>query len=550
MTKHLTSFLARAKSGSTPQSEPIVGTVANSAGGFSFEVSPWMQLQRFLILGSEGGSYYATERTLTAKNATAIFTCLDLDGARVVREIVEVSASGRAPKNDSALFALAIAAACDNDATRKLALEALPKVARTGTHLFHFAAFIDAQRGWGRGLRGAVANWYDEKSGRDLAFQLLKYQSRDGWSHRDLLRLSHPKPKNETQKIAFHWATQGWPGVGVEEHPNADVRQIWAFEKAKRATSENEVARLIAEFDLPREAVPTQFLTSVEVWEALLVKMPLGALVRNLATMTKIGLLTPNSASTQHVVSQLGDATRLKKARLHPIAIFSALRTYAGGRGVRGSATWTPVPAIIDALDSAFYASFGSVEPTGKRYLLALDVSGSMGMCNVAGVAGLTPRDASAAMALVTLNTESSVETVGFTAGGNGYGGQWGGDAKLTPIGFSRKQRLDDAVKTVSNLPFGGTDCALPMVWALEKKKQFDVFVIYTDSETWAGKIHPVEALRSYREKMGIDARLIVVGMVSNGFTIADPKDAGMLDVVGFDTATPQLMSDFASGQI
>ena len=34
--------------------------------------------------------------------------------------------------------------------------------------------------------------------------------------------------------------------------------------------------------------------------------------------------------------------------------------------------------------------------------------------------------------------------------------------------------------------------------------------------------------------------------MVSNGFTIADPRDRGMLDVVGFDTATPQLISDFA----
>jgi len=39
---------------------------------------------------------------------------------------------------------------------------------------------------------------------------------------------------------------------------------------------------------------------------------------------------------------------------------------------------------------------------------------------------------------------------------------------------------------------------------------------------------------------------LIVVGMVSNGFTIADPDDAGMLDVAGFDTAVPQVMADFA----
>ena len=74
--------------------------------------------------------------------------------------------------------------------------------------------------------------------------------------------------------------------------------------------------------------------------------------------------------------------------------------------------------------------------------------------------------------------------------------------------------------------------------------------MIYTDSETWAGGVHPAQALRRYRETSGIDARLVVVGMVSNGFSIADPADAGMLDVVGFDTATPQLISDFARGVV
>jgi 60 kDa SS-A/Ro ribonucleoprotein len=60
--------------------------------------------------------------------------------------------------------------------------------------------------------------------------------------------------------------------------------------------------------------------------------------------------------------------------------------------------------------------------------------------------------------------------------------------------------------------------------------------VIYTDSETWAGHIHPIQALRDYRHASGIDARLVVVGMVSHGFSIADSADSGMLDVVGFDT--------------
>jgi 60 kDa SS-A/Ro ribonucleoprotein len=213
------------------------------------------------------------------------------------------------------------------------------------------------------------------------------------------------------------------------------------------------------------------------------------------------------------------------------------------------------VREIVDALDAAFYASFGNVEATGKRLLLALDVSASMTSGWVAGVPNLTPRDASAALALVTAATEPHYETVGFFAGERGWRSGtkslWGsGKQGLTPLAISPRQRLDDAVKRVSGLPFGGTDCALPMLYAQAQEREVDAFVIYTDSETWAGDIHPAQALRDYRQASGIDARLVVVGMVSNGFSIADPADPGMLDVVGFDTATPQLISHFVRGAL
>ncbi|MEZ4300268.1 MAG: TROVE domain-containing protein, partial [Polyangiaceae bacterium] len=153
----------------------------------------------------------------------------------------------------------------------------------------------------------------------------------------------------------------------------------------------------------------------------------------------------------------------------------------------------------------------------------------------------------SAAMAMATARVESDYAVVAFTAAPNGYGGQWGGGTSgLTPLPLSGTQRLDAVLDTVSGLPFGGTDCALPMVWAQKNKVPVDTFVIYTDNETWAGAVHPFQALREYRQKMGRPAKLIVVGMTSTGFTIADPTDAGMLDVVGFDSAAPQVMADFS----
>jgi 60 kDa SS-A/Ro ribonucleoprotein len=553
------AYLKRHGTRRVPQWVPLPGQVPNSAGGFAWAVDIWTRLRRFLVLGSEGGSYYASEWELTRANAQAVEACVREDGKRAVDEIVRVSTDGRAPKNDPALYALALAAGLGDEATRKAALDALPQVARTATHLFQFATFVEGFRGWGRSLRRAVGRWYAAQPVEALAYQAVKYRQREGVTHRDLLRLAHPAVRvgagNPTLEVSdeharmFEWIVRGGETEGLP-------RLVEGFVRAQEAAAPRETAALVREYRLPREALQPEHLTSADVWEALLDGMPMTALIRNLATMTRVGVLTPGSDATVRVVEQLGDAERIRRARVHPIAVLAALRTYASGRGVRGRNVWAPVRQIVDALDAAFYAAFGNVEPTGMRLLLALDVSGSMTYGDIAGVPGLTPRDASAALALVTAATEDRYEIVGFFAGRRGWkaGGRkrapgWGANG-LTPLAISPRQRLDDAVKVVSDLPFGGTDCALPMLYAQARDREIDTFVIMTDSESWAGDIHTSQALADYRRASGIPARMVVVAMVANEFSVADPNDPGQLDVVGFDTATPQLISDFARGAL
>jgi 60 kDa SS-A/Ro ribonucleoprotein len=513
------SYLNQFSTKQTPQSEPLPRQVPNSAGGHAYNAGDWARLSRFLVLGSEGGSYYAGEQKLTRESAQAVLACIANDGPRAVREIVAISKTGRAPKNDPAIFALALACAADDQATRTAALAALPDVCRTGTHLFTFAGYIENFRGWGRGLRSAIGRWYDRD---DLAYQLVKYRQRAGWSHRDLLRLAHPSPSP-----LLAWAA----GKPAEDLPTL----IGAFEAAQRAESPKQTAALVRSHpDLPREALLPEHLTSVEVWDALLDQgMPMTALIRNLATMTRIGLIAPMNSGTQRVIAQIADGERLRKARVHPLAVLVALATYQQGHSARGDSTWNPSAQIVDALDGAFYAAFGNVEPTNKRTMLALDVSGSMGSPEIAGMPGISPRVGSAAMALVTAATEPQHMFVGFSH-------------QLVQLNISSRQRLDDVIRGISGIPFGRTDCALPMLAALQAKIEIDTFAIYTDSETWCGNIHPVQALQQYRRETGINAKLVVVGMVSNGFSIADPDDPGMLDVVGFDTATPNVIAEFA----
>ena len=541
-TKHFATRLRRLF---TPQSEAIPGTdqVPNSAGGFVFELDPWDRLDRFLVLGSEGGTYYIRERELTIENAGVVAELIDEDGERVVARAVEMSVSGRAPKNDPALFVLAMAAGLGDESTRAAALAALPRVARTATHLFHWLQFVQGFRGWGRSVRRAVAGWYTDKDAGKLAYQVLKYPSRDGWAHRDALRLAHAKPPTATHDLIFRYAVKGWEAVEDTEGIDPEVAATLEAVRSLAEASPAEAARTISERGLVREMVPTELLRRPEVWEALLERMPMTAMIRNLGVMTKVGLLAPMAQAAETVATRLADGDALEAARVHPIAVLAALKTYASGRGMRGTGTWAPVPKVVDALDRAFYQSFRNAPTTGQRIMLALDVSGSMSV-GVAGMPYLSCREASAAMALVTAATEPKHMFTAFTSGGYSFRGWKTG---LEGISISPRQRLDDVIRITERMPFGGTDCALPMVEALKHRWEIDVFVVYTDSETWAGEVHPVQALRQYRERMGIPARLVVVGMASNGFSIADPADAGMLDVVGFDAATPGLIADFAA---
>jgi len=512
--------------------------VKNSDGAFVFGLSDEQRLERFLILGTEGGSYYASERSLTKENLDAVKRLIKDRGTYVVERVAQISEEGRAPKNDYALFVLAMCSSTGNDETRKAAYSALPRVARIGTHLFHFIKFREQFAGWSGGLRRAVARWYNEKDVKSVSFQMGKYQSRDGWSHRDVLRLAHVNPgDDESRSTVYKWATK-------PEEVSADVLAnaspvLSAYEEIKATNSDSRIVELLNEHRLGLEFVPTD-KRSRKVYESMIENFGVTALIRNLNQLTAKGILdSKNFTEVNRVVERLTDANALAKGRVHPISILYAQGIYNSGRGLKGSLTWTPNQKIVDALDEAFYLSFKNIETTGKRWMLALDVSGSMGTGAIAGT-NITPRVASAAMSMVTARTEKNYLVTGFTSGSG-----------MSEINITPKQNLKTVVDKVSRLSMGSTDCSLPMLWALKNKVELDAFVVYTDSETNGyNRVQPMTALKRYRDEMGIDAKLIVVGMVSNGFTIADPDDKGALDVVGFDTATPNIMSEFVKGNL
>lgn len=512
--------------------EPLPGQIANHAGGYYFPIDDNHQLDRFLILGSDSGTYYATPTELTLENTKTIQRLIEKDGVKVVDRIIEISSSGRAAKNKPALFALALATAADDIKTRNAALAAVTKVARTGSHILQFVNFVNGLRGWGRGLRKAISLWFLELPLEQLSLQVVKYSQRGGWSMRDLLRLAHPQSNDSERCTLLDWIA----------HPQKTEAIIAAREKFRlidgkykinEASDAVSAAQVIRQYSLPREVVPNKHLQDKDVWNALLVDMPMKAMIRNLAKMTAVGLLTPCSGASQYVANRLLDRAQLENALVHPIDLLLTLKIYTQGHGELGRLRWKPVPAIAEALNTAFYTVFQQQECSHKRILLGLDTSFSMrdSMCSGSPAPVLSCVEAAGATALLFARSEPNIDIIGF-------------NTRVRKLAI-KTHRLNDTLKSLRRVSWGGTDISLPIAYALKRKMEVDAFIILTDNETWDRDNQLTLLLNRYRQEINPNVKLVVLATAANDGDVCDPNDALSLGLAGFDSAALRLITQF-----
>lgn len=502
----------------------------NYSGGETHTISKWDQLMRFLIMGTTGGTYYISEREHTLNNVEIIDECLAEDPIKTISKIVAVSQAGRAPKNDFAIYALAKACSAESLVTRKAAYPMIPYVCRTGTHILQFVAAVDSMRGWGTALRREIANWYTQKSSEQLAYQVLKYPNRSKWTHRDVLRKTHPKVKDARHNEVLRYIVGGLEKTDPANLPDIIIGR----EIAHQYPVANIVIDKIKNNGLTREMVPTELLGDATVLRALAEDMPYTAFMRNLGNMTRLGLFDEVSF-LEEKKAFLTNPKIIQNARVHPINILIALRTYTNGTGFRGTHSWTPNTQIANALEEAFYLAFENVEPTGKRFLLGLDVSGSMSI-RLDGSGVLSAAEVSAAIMMMLLRTEHNVLPMAFAK-------------SFIPLHISPLDSLNTVLDKMS-MPFGFTDCSVPMAYALQENISVDTFIVITDNETFAHRTEPSEMLLEYRKHINPDAKLLVLATEATPFSIADPNDAGMLDIAGFDSSVPAIMREFVLGNI
>ncbi|XP_077376962.1 RNA-binding protein RO60 [Festucalex cinctus] len=526
--------------------------MSNAAGDNShWEVSDKVRLRRFLCYGSEGDVYTATEEAhLGAARAEALLSMLQEGrGIEAVNEIKRFAQDGRAVRLDPSIFALALCSQHSGMATKRAAFQAVKEICRDPAHLFSFIQYKkelkeDMKCGiWGRALRKAVSDWYNGQDAMSLAAVVTTCKQRGGWSHRDVLRLSHTKPANEAIALISKYVAKGWKEVQVaytDKENTEEVVKVLSYlevvEKVKHSCDETEVINLIEEHKLEREQLLTDHLKSKLVWRVLLKEMPLQLVLQILGKMTAKKVLQPGASETQALCERIQTEAALKKAKLHPFSILLASEHYKRGQGYQGKTKWAADGSILKALDVAFYKSFLNVEPIGKSFLVAVDVSTSLSSV-VPGTA-ISTAVAAAVITMVFARTEAHTRVLAYSEGA------------LELCSISADMTLAQTTDELVKIPGGSTDCSLPIIWATENGKAVDVFIILTNNPLWTFTASPVEALKKHRQKSGCHSKLVMCGLTSTGHTMADTEDRGLLSICGFDLGAFTVIRNLAQDLI
>lgn len=540
----------RGKNKHTPQSKPIPGRESemkeNLAGGFAFKADQWQALRRWLLTGSMSGAFYQGREEMTEANLKTFKACMQADPVRVGEEILEASKLGTSVHTP--LFALVAMSTGDKKA-KDVFKDIFPQVVRTASHLYEAFNYVRGMRGFGSVIHKAGLSWLNQKDPKELEYQFLKYQSRYDWSGRDVLRVLKPKTQDQLRKAVYNWVVGGTEKNPLMEVFPEELERINIYETLKKGNlSQDEIVDAINQFGLTHEMIPGNLERGPKVWEALFHKMPVGATIRNLGNLTDKGVF--DDTKNLDILEERLSKDNIKKAYIHPVNFAEAQMIYLdGGRTGRGKLEWTPVPRAADIIEDAVEASFDVLEPTGKRFFHALDVSASM--TGGFGNQWLKPYQIAGIMALATVKAEKNYFVGGFDMNFKVL-------SKLTKK-TSYSQVTDFRGGGIWPRDFGGTDASVAYRYAIDNNRKADVFVFWTDSESWAGGTwsqrntgHPADLLKKYRKRVNRKAKAIYVTLVPYGdqITLVDPTDTDSYDIAGFTSQTPKMIQLIAEGKL
>lgn len=490
-------------SNSRGKSVPATNAV-NEAGGVAYARTPEMELAQLAVTGCFGNTFYTKAEDQLKRILDLANKCSPEWVAKVavysrqqglLKDMPAVLCAILATKNTGLLKA--VWSRCINDVKM---LRNFVQVIRSG---------VTGRKSFGNAPRNLIRKYFDSRT----AEQIFRASLGSNPSIGDIIKLVHPKPKDEATSMTYAYLT------GKEVAARGVLPQVLQDYLAFREDQTRPIPDLNFQFlsSLPLTKAQWTQLCRTSSWTTLRM---------NLNTFQRHGVFE-DAKVVKEVIARLTNEDEIAKAKPMPWQLYAAYVNMSDDipQGVR--------LALARAAD----LSLGNIPDLPDNLVIGVDTSGSM-QGVITGHRGAPSKvkcvDVAALFASAMVAKCPTARVIPFDT--------------TYRRGFKTLGSIVDTAKALSEFGGGGTHCHIPIQESVGKK--VDAIVIISDNESWG--IHgyrgspSMEAWRQVQQT-NPNAKLVCIDITPSRTTqVVDEQN--VLNIGGFSDAVFDVLGKFLNG--
>lgn len=572
----------------------------NAAGGVAYQSSDAQKLRRFLLLGTESSTMYASASDISDSALVFLRQFITSDPMTVLSVIGEMA--DRLPHKREALWAMAMVSGTkfvpvdslksfndlkieaygyvdigvgNHQAVMTQLYSVLGRLVGTFGDLLEFLLYKRIANGKrlvvSSGLKNFVSGFFNSMGVDDIHYQLNKYGNKavriNGNEYAinvaDVLNLTHYKHPLEPQRLVLsYW--YNYYSVGKDSESTQRALDLLATRtETQRIFESTATLRLV-----------NQFVNTIDTQEGYeyVAPMLLNGIEQYGWTWEVIApnyLVPEKSAWARQIWSALigNDQSQFKMPMNAMLRMISRLESYGylGDNDDSQGLTNQIVQAlnnrdrIVKSRINPFrpFVTWGYYRKTtgaGTLLLKSLEQAITAAYRNVKphNKKVLYAIDGSGSMncdQVTGTGMDASQVAIALAAIFKGVESNLAANYAVVFDGRVRKVIEPTLADIDMDMPGGETNCASPIQWAEANHKgigAFDAFVIITDSQSWYGNSYNVQdALDHYREKYNPNAKLVVLQLTGDNGGLFRQDCSYCLELVGFDASAIDVINTF-----
>jgi 60 kDa SS-A/Ro ribonucleoprotein len=478
----------------------------------AYALSPKHQLAQYAATGCLNKTFYAGAQEQLKQ---VLELAADLDAEFIAKTAVFCRERGFMKDMPALLCALL--------SVKDLALlsAVFPRVIDNGKMLRNFVQIMRSgvvgRKSLGTAPKRLVREWLEARH----PAKLFKSNVGQDPSLRDILKMVHPKPKDEAREALYGYF------IGAD----------YAFDKLPEIVRNFEAFKYGQSLEIPD--VPFQLLTALPLstreWTTIARRAPWQMTRMNLNTFARHGVFG-EPGMTELIANRLRQPEAIAKARVFPYQLMVA---YA-----MADANDQVPKAVGEALQDAMETAIANVPAIDGQVYVCPDVSGSMSSPVTGHRKGATTNvrciDVAALVAAAVLRKNPRTEVLPF-------------EHRVVKVTLNPRDSVMTNASRLAAVGGGGTNCSAPLTKLNSRKAVGDLVIFISDNESWvdATQGDGTATMREWNvfKQRNPKARLICIDVQPYRTVQAIERD-DILNVGGFSDQVFDVISEFARGEL